>query len=136
MLSRSSSLPAKSKKSCILLVSIPEYHYLISMAGESLELVDRGAGTSIDTGSVEQRDAQSSSPEPQAPGPEFSLPPVDSGKQAWMFLAACWAVEALVFGEYLVHVDNSGLQFSILGSHRGMTRFRFLVRCLPGLLQP
>ncbi|KAK7923317.1 hypothetical protein PG985_007388 [Apiospora marii] len=29
---------------------------------------------------------------------EFSLPPVDTGKDAWCFLAACWAVEALVWG--------------------------------------
>lgn len=29
---------------------------------------------------------------------EFSLPPADSSKDAWLFLAACWAVEALVWG--------------------------------------
>ncbi|KAL7626422.1 hypothetical protein AAE478_003194 [Parahypoxylon ruwenzoriense] len=29
---------------------------------------------------------------------EFSLPPVDGGKSAWLFLAACWLVEALVWG--------------------------------------
>ena len=29
---------------------------------------------------------------------EFSLPPADSGKDAWFFLAACWVVEALVWG--------------------------------------
>lgn len=29
---------------------------------------------------------------------ERSLPPVDGGPAAWGFLAACWAVEALVFG--------------------------------------
>ncbi|KAI3318009.1 major facilitator superfamily transporter [Xylariaceae sp. AK1471] len=29
---------------------------------------------------------------------EFSLPPVDGGKDAWLFLAACFAVEALVWG--------------------------------------
>jgi hypothetical protein len=29
---------------------------------------------------------------------EFSLPPTDTGKDAWLFLAACWAVEALVWG--------------------------------------
>ncbi|KAK6863944.1 hypothetical protein PG995_000472 [Apiospora arundinis] len=29
---------------------------------------------------------------------EFSLPPVDTGRDAWLFLAACWAVEALVWG--------------------------------------
>lgn len=29
---------------------------------------------------------------------EFSLPPVDGGKHAWLFLAACFAIEALVWG--------------------------------------
>lgn len=33
---------------------------------------------------------------------EFSLPPTDSGKDAWLFLAACWAVEALVWGKCLL----------------------------------
>lgn len=27
-----------------------------------------------------------------------SLPPVDGGKDAWLFLAACFAIEALVWG--------------------------------------
>ena len=30
---------------------------------------------------------------------EFSLPPVDGGKDAWLFLAASFFVEALVWGE-------------------------------------
>jgi len=29
---------------------------------------------------------------------ESSLPPVDRGKDAWLFLAACWVVELLIFG--------------------------------------
>ncbi|KAI5922670.1 MFS general substrate transporter [Camillea tinctor] len=29
---------------------------------------------------------------------EFSLPPVDGGKDAWLFLAACFAIEGLVWG--------------------------------------
>lgn len=29
---------------------------------------------------------------------EFSLPPTDGGKDAWLFLAACWSVEALIWG--------------------------------------
>ncbi|GAP88482.1 putative major facilitator superfamily transporter protein [Rosellinia necatrix] len=29
---------------------------------------------------------------------EFSLPPVDSGKEAWLFLAACFVVDALIWG--------------------------------------
>ncbi|KAF2963947.1 hypothetical protein GQX73_g9627 [Xylaria multiplex] len=31
-------------------------------------------------------------------GPEFSLPPVDGGKDAWLFLAACFVVNALIWG--------------------------------------
>ncbi|KAF2734855.1 putative MFS monocarboxylate transporter [Polyplosphaeria fusca] len=31
-------------------------------------------------------------------GPEFSLPPVDSGKDAWLFLSAAFLVEVLVWG--------------------------------------
>jgi hypothetical protein len=31
---------------------------------------------------------------------EFSLPPVGGCKGAWLFLAACFAVEALVWGMY------------------------------------
>ncbi|KAI8949627.1 major facilitator superfamily domain-containing protein [Xylaria longipes] len=29
---------------------------------------------------------------------EFSLPPVDGGREAWLFLAACFVVDALIFG--------------------------------------
>jgi hypothetical protein len=29
---------------------------------------------------------------------EFSLPRADGGKEAWLFLAACFIVEALVWG--------------------------------------
>jgi hypothetical protein len=32
---------------------------------------------------------------------EFSLPPVDRGKQAWLFLAGAFMIEALVWGESL-----------------------------------
>ncbi|KAF2460123.1 putative MFS monocarboxylate transporter [Lineolata rhizophorae] len=31
-------------------------------------------------------------------GPEFALPPADRGKDAWMFLCACFIVEAMVWG--------------------------------------
>ncbi|KAL2282895.1 hypothetical protein FJTKL_10270 [Diaporthe vaccinii] len=34
----------------------------------------------------------------QGPHREFSLPPVDTGKDAWLFLAACFVIEALVWG--------------------------------------
>jgi len=29
-----------------------------------------------------------------------AVPPADTGKQAWLFLAACVAVEVLVWGQY------------------------------------
>ena len=32
-------------------------------------------------------------------GQEFSLPRADGGKDAWLFLAGCFMIEALVWGE-------------------------------------
>lgn len=37
--------------------------------------------------------------ETQTIGEESSLPPVDRGRDAWLFLAACWVVEAITFGK-------------------------------------
>ncbi|KAK6062922.1 major facilitator superfamily transporter [Seiridium cupressi] len=65
------------------------------MAQRSIKLDNLGAGTSNDV--TEPRVVDESS-EPQTSGVEFSLPPVDGGKQAWLFLAACWVVEAFTFG--------------------------------------
>ncbi|KAK3302798.1 major facilitator superfamily domain-containing protein [Chaetomium strumarium] len=39
---------------------------------------------------------------------EFSLPPTDTGKDAWLFLAGCWAVEALVWGKCF---PNKGVMY-------------------------
>ena len=36
------------------------------------------------------------------PTQEFSLPPVDGGKYAWLFLAGCFTIEALVWGKPFV----------------------------------
>ena len=49
------------------------------------------------------QDAQDDSGEyqPLIPKSDSSLPPVDEGKEAWLFLTACWVVEALTFGECL-----------------------------------
>ncbi|KAM0814118.1 putative Monocarboxylate transporter 2 [Seiridium cardinale] len=65
------------------------------MAQRSIMLDNLGAGTSNNV--TEERVGDESS-EPQTSGVEFSLPPVDGGKQAWLFLAACWVVEAFTFG--------------------------------------
>lgn len=33
-------------------------------------------------------------------GPQTALPPLDRGKDAWLVLAACCVLEALVWGKY------------------------------------
>ena len=45
--------------------------------------------------------AQSTDPAGQH---EFSLPQADRGKDAWLFLAAGFVVEALVWGAYASHL--------------------------------
>ena len=35
---------------------------------------------------------------------EFSLPPVDGGKDAWLFLAGCFVTEALIWGEFYMTI--------------------------------
>ncbi|RYP16811.1 hypothetical protein DL765_004924 [Monosporascus sp. GIB2] len=49
-----------------------------------------------------------------APRQDFSLPPVDSGKDAWLFLAACWLIEALIHDETREDLTDgiSGFGFS------------------------
>lgn len=43
--------------------------------------------------------------ETQASRHEFSLAPADGGKDAWLFLAACFILEALVWGELKEYVS-------------------------------
>lgn len=47
----------------------------------------------------EPRSSEEKLTSPNANDP--SLPPVDKGKDAWLFLAACFVVEALVWGKTL-----------------------------------
>lgn len=53
-----------------------------------------------------QLERRSSSNEPDsfvshetAPQQEFSLPQADGGLKAWLFLAGCFSIEALIWGE-------------------------------------
>ncbi|CAJ2503398.1 Uu.00g107920.m01.CDS01 [Anthostomella pinea] len=70
------------------------------MARESVELNELDAGTP--RGGVKSENAENA--ENRIIGPrassavESALPPVDRGKEARRFLAACWVVEALIFG--------------------------------------
>lgn len=57
-----------------------------------------------------------------------NLPPVDGGAQAWLFLAGCFVMEALVFGTFSPHAPSA----HVLTPSR---RTRILFRCLSGLLQ-
>lgn len=62
---------------------------------------------------------------------EANLPPVDRGKGAYMFLAACFMLEALIWGMISLN----------LGMRQGRytnwiyLRFHFLIWNFPGLLQ-
>ncbi|KAI1844810.1 hypothetical protein JX266_009038 [Neoarthrinium moseri] len=69
---------------------------VLARASIQLEPIERSSGantTGSDTSQVEDGDLALT-----ASRQEFSLPPVDGGKDAWLFLAACFAVEALVWG--------------------------------------
>lgn len=68
----------------------------MAQAGSELRSRDR---SSPSNDAEEDANTLHGSFEPQAPGAAVSLPPADTGKQAWLFLAACWGVEALTFGE-------------------------------------
>ena len=48
---------------------------------------------------VVEEPSQQNEPQSEEERQEFSLPPVDGGKDAWLFLAAAWAIEALVWGK-------------------------------------
>lgn len=76
----------------------------------------------------QELDVLGASSEPQASSNEFSLPSVDTGAAAWLFLAACWGVEALTFGEILHNYQNS---FSRLTRDN---RLWILLWCFPRLL--
>ena len=69
------------------------------MAHEKVDLTALDAGTSKEAAQLPG--AQHDSSEPQASSLESSLPPADGGKAAWLFLAACFVIEALVFGEFM-----------------------------------
>jgi hypothetical protein len=48
----------------------------------------------------DEEGALDSPPTPPGVSHEFSLPAVDSGRDAWLFLAACFVMEALIWGEF------------------------------------
>lgn len=58
-----------------------------------------------------------------------SLPPADSGKDAYLFLAACVGLEALVWG-FPFAVSQPSLE------RRETTLITITVRCLRSLLRP
>ncbi|KAF7520130.1 hypothetical protein G7054_g12867 [Neopestalotiopsis clavispora] len=77
------------------------------MTADTIELrnLDRGVLIDVDHG----QEPQNKGSEPQMPpaaadaaaaaAAEYSsLPPVDTGREAWLFLTACWFVEAFTFG--------------------------------------
>jgi hypothetical protein len=74
----------------------------------------------------EAREGEAGQSENTAGNPEFSLPKADGGKDAWLFLAACFTVEALVWGES--SLSKAGINLTL-------HRISILLRRLPRLLQ-
>lgn len=52
----------------------------------------------------EVTDAKKSTKVISTTGADPLLPPVDGGTQAWLFLAGCYVMEALVFGIPAAHI--------------------------------
>jgi hypothetical protein len=50
-------------------------------------------------GNNQQQNSTVGAEDSRNPSTEFTLPPVDGGKDAWLVLAACWGVEAVTFGK-------------------------------------
>lgn len=61
-----------------------------------------------------------------------SLPAVDTSKDAWLFLAACFVMEAMVWGESKTR-DTKANEYEMLTQWR-VNRFSFRIRYLPRLL--
>ncbi|KAI1402545.1 MFS general substrate transporter [Hypoxylon fuscum] len=69
------------------------------MAGRDIELEPiTNLSPIVSAAASPTRDSRQDDSQPEEGIQEFSLPPVDGGKDAWLFLAACWAIEALVWG--------------------------------------
>jgi hypothetical protein len=69
--------------------------------------------------------------EMRATEPEFSLPPVDGGMAAWLFLFSAFVLEILVWGRsfrFCSHVTSS--TSTLLTIHRVSFRFRYIPRIL------
>ena len=72
---------------------------------------------------------------------EFSLPRADGGKDAWLFLAGCFTLEALIWGQFFKHMasgfsssrTNTCLHLSELTP--GYARVSLRIRCVSILLQ-
>ncbi|KAK9774569.1 putative Major facilitator superfamily (MFS) profile domain-containing protein [Seiridium cardinale] len=66
------------------------------MGERSLEL--RNVGNCMPHDTEQGTSSSTIAPELQTTGREFTSPPADTGKDAWLFLAACWITEILTFG--------------------------------------
>ncbi|PCD34633.1 hypothetical protein AU210_007232 [Fusarium oxysporum f. sp. radicis-cucumerinum] len=66
------------------------------MRNTSIELAMHNGDVSDDT--MQLRNTLNERFEARTTNAEFCLPPADGGRKAWLFLAACWVVEAVTYG--------------------------------------
>jgi hypothetical protein len=69
------------------------------MVRQSIELQHVVVQEPVTASLVESSPTVEENVEAHGSGHEFTLPPVDGGKQAYLFLAASFAIEALVWGK-------------------------------------
>jgi hypothetical protein len=71
------------------------------MARSSIELVPMAGHVSDSSTTRNASPTEDGIADTHTSSQEFSLPPVDGGKDAWFFLAAAFMLEALVWGKSL-----------------------------------
>lgn len=112
-------------------------------SNENLALSD--FGRALASGYEENGLQRTPSRRSQANGQEYenaSLPKADGGKDAWLFLAGCFCIEALTWGEciYLLHFDfastpqkefMSVVQILVGLRPRWLFRLLFLITIMP-----
>jgi hypothetical protein len=59
---------------------------------------------SVESSGIERHESELI--EPNEASTSSSLPPTDRGKDAWLFLVACFMLEALIWGKILTPASN------------------------------
>lgn len=96
-------------------------YILITMAQPSAVVESFQHSLSVNTeneynvGQSEDENTPNENTESQARNGDSCLPPVDRGKDAWLFLAACYVIEAVTSGEFCPVSSSSYMSSTWMG---------------------